>query len=57
MKYEITEENPEFDDDVLLEKTPDAVIAILGFDPLDLEDDEEEEEASDPESDSERSKA
>ncbi len=34
---EIIEEDFDFDDDVLLDNTPDSVVAILGFDPLDFE--------------------
>jgi len=43
MKFEIVEEDPEFDDDILLDKTPDSIKAVLGFDPLDWDDDEEDD--------------
>lgn len=42
---DIAEEDTDFDDDEVLEKTPDDVVAVLGFDPLELEDKDGGEES------------
>jgi len=46
MNEEITEEDEDFDDDVLLDKTPDVIVALLGFDPLELMDGDDAEEVA-----------